>query len=132
MAQSPKKRPQQRRKPQDAQFQQSPTIKQSLLDAQILILRETANMLDLDTISHYDRWAAQVGERIGVDKEIVEGIVTLEVRTTVGGYISQPPIADLRAYLEKMTGGLDRSETRSAALKIVRDTIARLEKKSRR
>jgi len=100
-----------------------------LLELQIFILLETVNQLEVDRISSYDAWPQEIGERISVDKEIVSAIVMSEVRTTVGAYCGQPPIADLRAYLTHMTGGLDRSETRSAALKIARDTIARLQKK---
>lgn len=93
----------------------------------IRLLRRLRDLLHVDAIASYDVWPKVLANAVRMDESVVEELVEAEARITVGIYFGVTEVTNLKKVFEAVTGmGSERPHL--AALKIVDDTIARLEK----
>ena len=92
------------------------------------ILRTLRNRLNEGSVGSYDTWAAELGDLFKVSETMVKDFVEPEVRLTIGKYFGLTGVLNLKAVFEGVTG-MASEPTRLVALKVVNDTLTRLEKK---
>ena len=92
------------------------------------ILSGARDMLAADTIRSFGTWPTDVAAKLNLGASVVQGLVEPELRITVGKYFGLAEVHNLKAVFEAATGGGLGAFSRSAGIKIVNDTIARLAK----